>query len=100
LPVVVGYPANQIWLTAHFGRIWLAAVAEFAQLFFVQADLVGEGVQGELLAGELGGEAGEGGGVACAAAVLVDDGAQRGVAVQRAKRLVPDSLHLQATSTS
>ena len=46
------------------------------------ADPVGECVQGELLHGELGCEAGDGGGVACACAVLVDDGAQRRVAVE------------------
>jgi hypothetical protein len=48
----------------------------------VLADPVGECVQGELLHGELGGESGQGGGVAGAVTVFVDDGAQRRVAVE------------------
>lgn len=39
-------------------------------------------MEGELLGGELGREPGQGGGVACACAVFLDDGAQGGVAVE------------------
>ena len=51
------------------------------------ADFVGKGVQGELLVCQLGGQPGEGGGGACAAAVLVDRttvGGVETVAVERA----------------
>jgi hypothetical protein len=51
-------------------------------VFFVLADFVSEGVQGQLLGCQLFGETGQSGGLGCPGAVFVDDGAQRRVAVE------------------
>ena len=55
---------------------------EAAQLFFVAADTGGDGLDGGVQGGDIGGEPGEGVRGRGPVAVLVDDGAQRGVAVE------------------
>ena len=82
---VYGYPANN-WSAclsggASRGR-GSGSAGEAAELFFVAADLSGEGFEAVAELVDLDGEAGEGEGVALVLAVFVDDGAQFGVAVE------------------
>jgi hypothetical protein len=71
--------------------LWLPGRAEFAEEFFVSPDFGGKGLQGELLAGELLSEPGQGCRVVCPGAVFFDDGAQCLVAVE-ATRGMPERL--------
>ena len=50
----------------------LLGVAELAEEFFVPAELAGEGLEGELLAGELRGETCQRGRLLCFGAVFFD----------------------------
>ena len=59
-----------------------AGAFEAAELFFVAADVGGDGFEAAAQLVDLDGEAGQGGGVASAVAVLVDDGAQVGPTVE------------------
>jgi hypothetical protein len=74
-----------LWVTC--GSVGLlpglaAGSFEAAELFFVAADLGGDGFEAAAQLVDLDGEAGQGGGVASAGAVLVGDGAQVGPPVE------------------
>ena len=56
--------------------------SEAAEFFLVAADLGGDFLEGGAEVGDLGGEPGQGGGFSSAGAVLFDDGAEVGVAVE------------------
>jgi hypothetical protein len=75
-----------LWITGMRDRVLSGVFAvsafEAAELFFVAADAGGDGFEAAAQLVDLDGEAGEGGGVAGAGAVLVDDGAQVGPPVE------------------
>ena len=59
-----------------------ACAFEAAELFFVAADVGGDGFEAAAQLVDLDGQAGQGGGILAAGAVLVDDGAQVGPPVE------------------
>jgi hypothetical protein len=76
-----------LWITWLAGWCLLAAAFavcafEAAELFFVVADLGGDGFEAAAQLVDLHDQAGQGGGIASAGAVLVHDGAQVGAAVE------------------
>jgi hypothetical protein len=81
---------GQSWLILWITRRWMtgllsgfvAGAFEAAELFFVVADLGGDGFEAAAQLVDLHDQAGQGGGIASAGAVLVDDGAQVGAAVE------------------
>jgi len=74
-----------LWITCGSVKLLSGLAAgsfEAAELFFVAADVGGDGFEAAAQLVDLDGEAGQGGGVASAGAVLVDDGAQAGPPVE------------------
>jgi hypothetical protein len=75
-----------LWITGMRDRVLLGAFAarafQVAELFFVAADPGGDGFEAAAQLVDLDGESGQGGGVASAGAVLLDDGAQVGPPVE------------------
>jgi len=74
-----------LWITCGSVKLLSELAAgsfEAAELFFVAADVGGDGFEAAAQLVDLDGEAGQGGGVASAGAVLVDDGAQAGPPVE------------------
>jgi hypothetical protein len=89
LPASLGLTGQSkiiLWITRLAGALLAAAFTvcafEAAELFFVAADVGGDGFEAAAQLVDLHGQAGQGGGIASAGAVLVDDGAQVGAAVE------------------
>jgi hypothetical protein len=75
-----------LWITGMWDRVLSEAFAacafQAAELFFVVADPAGDGFEAAAQLVDLDGETGQGGGVAAAGAVLLDDGAQASTPVE------------------